>query len=93
MDRARFEAELAAEGYQLVERSMAAGTVNAEHAHGFDARLLILTGAMTIHRDGAAHTYGPGESCAVPAGARHAEQVGPEGVTYLAGRRAAAAAA
>lgn len=91
MDRASFEAELAAEGYAAAERAMAPGTFNAEHAHGFDARLLILTGAMTLHRDGASRSYGPGEGFAVPAGVRHAEQVRPEGVTYIGGRRAAAA--
>ena len=90
MDRATFEAELARDGYAPVERQRPPNEIEAEHAHGFDARLLILEGAMTIHCDGAARSYGPGETFEMPAGRRHAEQVGPKGVAYIAGGRTAA---
>ena len=88
MDKAAFEAGLRGEGYgEVVERDMAAGTVNPMHTHEFDARVLVLGGEITIVRDGAAHTYREGESCEVPAGALHEERVGPQGVSYIAGRR------
>ena len=90
MDRATFEAELARDNYTPVERRRPANDRDAEHTHGFDARLLILEGAMTIHCDGATRTYGPGETFEMPAGHPHAEEIGPEGVAYLAGRRTAA---
>jgi quercetin dioxygenase-like cupin family protein len=87
MDRAAWEAEVKSEGYQIQERSMAAGTVNSDHTHPFDARLFVLSGAITITQDGKPYTYTSGESCAVPANKTHAEEVGGVEVTYLAGRR------
>jgi quercetin dioxygenase-like cupin family protein len=88
MDRIAFAAELKREGFEIVEREMAANAVNPEHQHEFDARILILAGEMTITRDGAATTYRAGDTCAVPHGHRHAERAGPDGVSYIAGRRA-----
>ncbi|MBV8121634.1 MAG: cupin domain-containing protein [Alphaproteobacteria bacterium] len=87
MDRTTFVAELKRDGFELVEREMAANHTNPEHAHDFDARVMVLKGEITITRDGVATTYRAGDSCAVPRGARHAEEVGPEGVSYIAGRR------
>ena len=88
MERTAFEAELRQQGYaEVVDRRMEAGAVNPEHAHEFDARLLILDGAMTIASEGAERTYRAGDTFAMTAGCRHAEHSGPEGVRYLAGRR------
>ena len=61
--------------------------VNRGHAHEFDARLLILEGAMTIASEGGEHTYRTGEIFEIPAGRPHSETAGPDGVRYLAGRR------
>jgi quercetin dioxygenase-like cupin family protein len=47
----------------------------------------VLDGEITITRGGKAQTFRAGDSCEVPAGTVHAEQIGPEGVRYLAGRR------
>ena len=66
---------------------MAANTVNPDHSHDFDAQVLVLDGEITIQRDGKAQTFRAGDSCEVPAGTVHAEQIGPQGVRYLAGRR------
>jgi quercetin dioxygenase-like cupin family protein len=90
MDRADFEAALQRDGYTAAAREMAAGTVNPDHTHDFDARVMVLAGAITIGRDGGAHMFGPGEWCDVPAGQVHSEQVGPSGVSYVAGRRSPA---
>lgn len=88
MDRAAFERELQTEGYgEIVDRRMEPNHVNPEHAHEFDARVLVLEGAITIGRDGGEHTFRPGEMCAITAGTPHTEQCGPHGVRYLAGRR------
>jgi quercetin dioxygenase-like cupin family protein len=88
MDRARFEAELREEGYaEIIERRMDANTVNPEHAHEFDARLLVLDGIMTIASEGAERSYRPGDTFTMRAGCRHTERSGPDGASYLAGRR------
>lgn len=88
MDRTTFENELREEGYgEVVDRRMQPGTINRGHAHEFDARLLILEGAITIAAEGSERTYRAGEIFEMPAGRPHSETAGPEGVRYLAGRR------
>jgi quercetin dioxygenase-like cupin family protein len=88
MDRAAFETELCEQGFEeVVDRRMDANALNPAHIHEFDARLLVLEGAMTITSEGNARTYGAGDTFSMSAGCRHAEQCGPEGVRYLAGRR------
>ena len=88
MDRAEFETELRAQGYgEIVDRRMEVNAVNPDHAHEFDARLLVLEGEMTVAIGGEERTYRAGDTFAMAAGCRHAEHCGPEGVRYLAGRR------
>jgi quercetin dioxygenase-like cupin family protein len=88
MNRADFETELCSQGYlEIVDRRMAADEINPEHSHEFDARLLVLDGAMTITREGEERTYRAGDTFSMTAGCRHSERSGPEGVRYLAGRR------
>ena len=88
MDRTAFENGLREEGYgEVVDRRMEPHQVNRMHAHEFDARLLILEGAMTIAAEGGERTYRAGEIFAMPAGRPHSETAGPDGVRYLAGRR------
>lgn len=91
MDRAEFEATLAQDGYEVVARGMAPNTINPDHTHDFDARVLVTEGEITITRAGQATRFGVGEWCAVAAGELHAEHAGPVGVSYVAGRRKAAA--
>ena len=89
MDRLTFEAELRRDGYQIINGGLRPDTANPEHAHDFDARVMVLGGEITITRDGKAETFRAGDSCSVPAGTMHAEQVGREGVAYISRRRAA----
>ena len=91
MERAEFEAALAQDGYEVVARGMAPNTVNPDHTHDFDARVLVTEGEITITRAGQATRFGVGEWCAVAAGELHAEHVGPTGVSYVAGLRRTAA--
>jgi len=91
MNQSEFEADLVREGYKVSYGGLRADTVNPEHAHDFDARVMVMAGEITITRDGKAETFRAGDSCAVPTGCMHAEQVGPMGVAYVAGRRTAAA--
>jgi quercetin dioxygenase-like cupin family protein len=88
MDQATFEAELRQQGYaEMVDRRMEANSVNPEHAHEFDARLLVLEGAMTITAEGEQRIYRAGDTFAMTAGCQHTEECGTEGARYLAGRR------
>ena len=91
MDRATFEASLTDDGFEIVSVTMKPDTVNPTHVHPFDARLLVVEGAMTIDREDApARTYQAGETFEMPAGCRHSETAGATGATYVAGRRIAA---
>lgn len=89
MNQNEFEAELRRDGYQIVYNGFRPGEVNADHSHDWDARLLILGGEISITRGGKTETFRAGDTCSVPAGERHAEHVGPQGVAYIAGRRPA----
>src|SRR5260370_461963 len=61
MERTIFETELREQGYgEVLDRRMEGDAVNPEHAHEFDARLLVLEGAMTITSEGSERTYRAG---------------------------------
>jgi quercetin dioxygenase-like cupin family protein len=91
MDRATFEASLTSDGFEIVSVTMKPEAINPTHVHAFDARLLVVDGAMTIDREGApTRTYQTGETFEMPSGTRHSETAGASGATYVAGRRAPA---
>jgi mannose-6-phosphate isomerase-like protein (cupin superfamily) len=87
MNRAEFEAELRREGYEVSDGAIKPNEHRAAHAHAFDIRLLVLDGSITLVVGNDRCSYGPNDTCHVPAGAMHEEHVGPNGVTYLIGRR------
>ncbi len=90
MNRAEFEADLRREGYELREGEIKPNEHRGSHAHEFDARLFVLDGSITLVFGAERCTYGPGDSCNVPAGTMHEEHTEADGVRYLAGRRPAA---
>ena len=87
MSQSEFEAQLRRDGYQVVYNGQPPNHQASEHTHPWDARILVLGGAITLTRGGIAETFTTGASCEVPANTLHSEQVGPQGVAYLAGRR------
>ncbi len=88
MDRSTFEAALTRDGFEIVSITMRPDAVNATHVHPFDARVLVVDGAMTVDReDTGAHTFQAGEAFELHAGCRHSETAGTSGATYVAGRR------
>jgi len=87
MDRAAFEAELQREGRQVVTVTMQPNQVNPEHAHDFEARLMVVAGEMTVDWGDERRTFGEGDSFAMQLGRRHSEIAGPAGAIYIAGRR------
>jgi mannose-6-phosphate isomerase-like protein (cupin superfamily) len=90
MTRADFEAEVRREGYEVREGEIKPNTHREPHAHDFDARLFVLTGTLTMAYGNDRVTYGPGQSCNVPAGTVHAEHTEADGVRYVFGKRDAA---
>lgn len=85
---ALFEQRLRATGYPEVRTNqMPPNCHNAEHAHAWDVHALVLEGDITITVDGNPHTYKAGEEFVMATGCKHTEQVGPQGVRYLVGRR------
>jgi len=93
MNRAEFEADLRREGYELREGKIEPNVHRDAHSHEFDARLFVLEGSVTLVFGSDRVTYGPGDSCNVPAGRIHEEHTEADGVRFLAGRRPAAKSA
>jgi mannose-6-phosphate isomerase-like protein (cupin superfamily) len=91
MTRAEFETDARGEGYEVSEGKIEPNVHRDAHAHGFDARLLVLDGSITLVFGEDRVTYGPGDSCRVPAGIMHEEHTEADGVRYVAGRRSASA--
>ena len=89
LKEAHFEFALRRDGFAVERRSRPPTLHVAEHAHAFDVRALVLNGEITLTVEGIDYAYREGDIFVVPAGHRHAETVGPEGVEYLVGRRAA----
>lgn len=87
MDRTAFEAELQRDGYEIVVNTMQPNQLNADHSHTFDARLMVVAGEMTIACGGDHRTYSVGETFGMQNGRVHSEHAGPDGATYVAGRR------
>ena len=90
MNQADFEADLRREGYEVFYGGLRAGEVNADHTHAWDARVMVIGGEITLTRGDTSQKFRVGDSCAVAAGEVHAEQVGPQGVAFIAGRRTTA---
>ena len=88
MDVKAFEAGLRSDGFdEIFNREYPPGFQATDHTHGFDVRALVLGGEITLKVDGVTRAYRTGDVFVMEAGCVHAEAVGPEGVTYLVGRR------
>jgi quercetin dioxygenase-like cupin family protein len=68
MNQSKFEADLRRQGYQVFYGGLQAGIVNSDHAHDWDARVMVIGGEITLTRGGKAETFRVGDSCAVAAG-------------------------
>ena len=62
MNQREFEAELRREGYQIFYGGLKAGEVNPEHAHDWDARVMVIGGEITLTRAGKPETFRAGDS-------------------------------
>jgi quercetin dioxygenase-like cupin family protein len=87
-----FESELQEQGYSAaVEVTRPADYYLEPHAHPFDAYALVTKGEITIvlgnGQKSNAPTYRVGDVFQLLRGTLHCEYAGPQGVTYLSGRR------
>lgn len=87
MDTAAFEASLKNAGYAIGTSKGTANKVTQPHSHDFDARVLALSGELTLTTEGTSRTYRSGDIFEMPMGCVHSEQYGPDGSELLAGRR------
>jgi quercetin dioxygenase-like cupin family protein len=88
IDTAAFEARLKAEGFpEIRTNGFPANRHNPEHTHPFDVLALVLEGDITLTVAGKARKYRAGEEFSMQAGCAHIEDIGPDGVRYLVGRR------
>lgn len=88
MEPAAFEAQLKRDGFAEIEtKSAPPGVFSPVHSHACDICALVMTGELTLHCEGASQTYRAGDMVVLAAGYEHAEQNGPDGYTYIVGRR------
>lgn len=88
VDTTAFEAGLARDGYENAGiKTLEAGCHNDAHAHDFAVRAMVVEGGITLTFNGEARSYGPGDIVVMEAGCEHVEDVGPEGLKFLVGRK------
>lgn len=87
-ERAAFTARLQREGYdEILTKTVDANTVIDDHAHPYDVLALVLDGEAEIDCGQGPRTYRPGDVLEVARGVPHVERYGPDGYTFLVGRR------
>lgn len=79
-----FERGLERDGFNATDVDYAPGTINPEHSHVLDARLLITRGEIAFTVDGSELSYTVGDVFSLPANSRHSEVVGADGVAFRA---------
>ncbi|HVL76453.1 MAG TPA: AraC family ligand binding domain-containing protein [Noviherbaspirillum sp.] len=88
MQREEFLARLAEDGFkEVVTVEREANGAWELHAHPFEAKALILRGEIRLRRGEEERTYPAGTIFHLAADEPHSEWYGPQGVTYLVGRR------
>ena len=86
LTRDGFESDLRREGFEVVHGGQKPGSSEDLHAHDFEARIMVLSGEITVIRDNKPETFRAGDHCEIAAGCQHTTQVGPEGVAYMVGK-------
>ncbi|MEI7444270.1 MAG: cupin domain-containing protein [Burkholderiales bacterium] len=87
-ERAAFEAQLRADGYdEILTKTLEPNVEIPLHTHPYDVRALVLDGEATIDCGQGPRTYRPGDVLVVERDLPHSEVYGPAGYTFLLGRR------
>lgn len=88
VDRTAVAGELRAEDLDVLVWEDAPDVHYPEHAHPAREVRHVLDGTMTMGCSGETHELGPGDRIELEPNERHWAEVGPGGVTYLAGSSA-----
>jgi quercetin dioxygenase-like cupin family protein len=89
MNTEQFTQALLREGYDVSTRTVEAHRENKLHAHPFEVRAMMLSGEMALVHDGHTQVCRAGDIFTMAAGCEHEERFGPEGASYVVGRRLA----
>ena len=88
MDTDIFKRELGELGFtEVLTRSWPANQFVDTHTHTFEVRALVLEGGLVLSCDGQNKTLRAGDIFTLEANRPHTEQYGPQGATYLVGRK------
>ena len=88
MDEQSYRAKVKEEGYaEPVLIDWEANRFVDTHSHDFDAAIFVLEGEITVACEDRTSTCRIGDNEALAAGTLHTEQIGPQGVKFLAARR------
>jgi quercetin dioxygenase-like cupin family protein len=88
MDTQAFSAALERDGFsEISTRTQDALRENTAHSHPFEVRALMLEGELSLTFEGRTQLCRPGDVFTMKAGCEHAEKFGPQGATYLVGRK------
>lgn len=87
-DRTEFQAQLVSEGFgEIVVVEREPDGYLDRHAHAWEAKALILSGEITIDAGDGPCRYLPGQIFHLQRDTPHTERYGPQGVSFLAGRK------
>lgn len=78
---------LKAEGWEVYLWRDPSERVYANHTHEHDESLWLLRGDLVVEAMGEAYPLHPGDGLLLPKGTVRSAKAGPEGATYLIGRR------
>ena len=88
MNIEEFKQSLANQGYgEATSVTYEPSMENEMHTHEFSGSLFVLEGEFTHVTEEGAVTHLPGETCQLDAGVLHSERTGPEGTTFLVGKK------
>jgi quercetin dioxygenase-like cupin family protein len=88
MDQSAFKAQLTTEQFdEIAEVSKPANEAMGLHTHPFEAKALITRGELSIAVNDVSRLYKQGDVFQLAPNTPHTEQYGPNGVTYLVGRK------
>ena len=87
-DTSAFEAKVTAEGYEVFRKTLGPEEGLGDHAHDYDVWGLVTAGEFRISCGGSTRSYRAGEEFLLAAESEHSEAAGPEGCSFVVGRRA-----
>jgi len=88
MDEARFRQELREQGYgDAAPLEYGPHKTSEMHTHDFSCFILVLEGEFGLQTEQGTNRYRRGETFKLPAGVRHAELTGADGVKALLGKK------